>query len=160
MSKLTVFEKPVEDPRIEKTLALKVDRNDAMKGRLRTRSQITNEDIAIDLPRGEMVADGSVFGPSPGGYYYRVEIIPEKVVRVNIATGREDLDSRIKLGYHIGNHHLEVLIEDDSTYIPATIGEDKIKDILRKSELPLKIETEERVLSYQSSNYFAGEDSE
>ena len=159
MSKTSIFEKPTNGSKDQVAFAVKIDRSEAMKGRLRTRSLDTDEDIVIDLPRGQVVSNGSVFGPSEGGHYYKIEIAPERVVRVSIERNKEDLSNWIKLGYHIGNHHLEAMIEGDSAYIPATIGEDKIKDILRKSYLSLSIEPEERILGYESGSYFAGEES-
>ena len=47
---------------------LKINRSDASKGRVR------EGDIAIDLPRGEEIKHGDVFGPSSDGKYYRIEI--------------------------------------------------------------------------------------
>ncbi len=161
LSKLIVFEKPaLQAPMSKECFTLKAERQDAMKGRLRARSEATNQEIAIDLPRGGIVRDGSIFGPSPEGHYYKVEIIPEKVVRVNVAGDQQDAATWIKLGYYIGNRHLEALIDGESVCIPVSIGEDKIRDILGKSGLPLRVETEERVVPLRSANYFAGEDEE
>lgn len=136
---------------------MKVGRSEAIKGRLRIRSKETGEEIAIDLPRGQALRSGFVFGPSAEGRFYKIEIGPERVVKVTVTTDRSDLNSRIKLGYHIGNHHLEALIEGESAYLPVTIGEDKVKEIMRRSDLSLRIDTEERVLAWYSQDYFPGE---
>jgi urease accessory protein UreE len=155
---LIIFDKPIEEGQANGELfTLKVERSDAIKGRLRIHSKETGEEVAIDLPRGQNLRNGSVFGPSEEGRFYKIEISPERVVRVTVTTDREDLNSRIKLGYHIGNHHLEALIDGENTYLPVTIGEEKVKEILRRSDLPLKIDTEERVLAWYSQNYFPGE---
>jgi urease accessory protein UreE len=155
---LIIFDKPIEEGQINGNLfTLKAERSDAVKGRLRIHSKETGEEVAIDLPRGQTLRNGSVFGPSEEGRFYKIEISPERVVRVTVTTDRGDLNSRIKLGYHIGNHHLEALIDGENTYLPVTIGEEKVKEILRRSDLPLKIDTEERVLAWDSQNYFPGE---
>jgi urease accessory protein UreE len=155
---LIIFDKPIQEGHANgKLLTLKVERSDAIKGRLRIHSKETGEEVAIDLPRGQDLKNGSVFGPSEEGRFYKIEINPERVVRVTVTTDRGDLNSRIKLGYHIGNHHLEALIDGENTYLPVTIGEEKVREILRRSDLPLKIDTEERVLAWYSQNYFPGE---
>jgi urease accessory protein UreE len=155
---LIIFDKPIEEGQANGELfTLKVERSDAIKGRLRIHSKETGEAVAIDLPRGQNLRNGSVFGPSEEGRFYKIEISPERVVRVTVTTDRGDLNSRIKLGYHIGNHHLEALIDGENTYLPVTIGEEKVREILRRSDLPLKIDTEERVLAWYSQNYFPGE---
>ena len=155
---MIIFDKPIHEGQANgKLFTLKVERSDAIKGRLRIYSEETDEEVAIDLPRGQNLRNGSVFGPSEEGRFYKIEISPERVVRVTVTTDREDLNSRIKLGYHIGNHHLEALIDGENTYLPVTIGEEKVREILRRSDLPLKIDTEERVLAWYSQNYFPGE---
>jgi urease accessory protein UreE len=157
---LIIFDKPIEDSQVQKKLfTLKVERSDAIKGRLRIHSNETGEEVAIDLPRGQVLENGFVFGPSTQGRFYKIEISPEKVVKVTVTTDKGDLNSRMKLGYHIGNHHLEALIDGENAYLPITIGEEKVKEILRRSHLPLRIDTEERVLASDSQNYFPGEHS-
>ncbi len=155
---MIIFDKPTEEGQANGTrFILKVERSDAIKGRLRTRSKETGEELAIDLPRGQALRNGFVFGPSAQGRFYKIEISPERVVKVTVTTDRGDLNSRIKLGYHIGNHHLEALIDGENAYLPVTIGEEKVREILRRSDLPLRIDTEERVLAWHSQNYFPGE---
>jgi urease accessory protein len=155
---LIIFDKPIQEGQINgKPFTLKVERSDAIKGRLRIQSKETGEEVAFDLPRGQALRNGSIFGPSTQGRFYKIEISPERVVRVTVTTDKGDLNSRIKLGYHIGNHHLEALIDGENTYLPVTIGEEKVREILRRSDLPLKIDTEERVLAWCSQNYFPGE---
>ncbi len=155
---MIIFDRPIEEGRVNgKLFTLKVERSDVIKGRLRIHSKETGEEVAIDLPRGQTLRNGSVFGPSAEGRFYKIEISPERLVKVTVTTDRGDLNSRIKLGYHIGNHHLEALIDGENAYLPVTIGEDKVKEILRRSRLPLRIDTEERVLAWYSQNYFPGE---
>jgi urease accessory protein UreE len=155
---LIIFDKPIEEGQVNgKPFTLKVERSDAIKGRLRIQSKETGEEVAFDLPRGQALRNGSVFGPSAQGRFYKIEISPERVVKVTVTTDRGDLNSRIRLGYHIGNHHLEALIDGENAYLPITIGEEKVREILRRSDLPLKIDTEERVLAWYSQNYFSGE---
>ncbi len=155
---MIIFDKPTEEGKVNgKPFILKVERSDAIKGRLRIRSHETGEEVTIDLPRGQTLRNGSVFGPSAEGRFYKIEISPERLVKVTVTTDRGDLNSRIKLGYHIGNHHLEALIDGENAYLPVTIGEDKVREILRRSQLPLRIDTEERVLAWHSQNYFPGE---
>lgn len=155
---MIIFDRAIEDQQVNgKLFTLKVERSDAIKGRLRILSKETGEEVAIDLPRGQTLRNGSVFGPSAEGRFYKIEISPERLVKVTVTTDVGDLNSRIKLGYYIGNHHLEALIDGDNAYLPVTIGEDKVKEILRRSHLPLRIDTEERVLAWYSQNYFPGE---
>jgi urease accessory protein UreE len=155
---LIIFDKPTQEGQINgKPFTLKVERSDAIKGRLRIQSKETGEEVAFDLPRGQALRNGSIFGPSTQGRFYKIEISPERVVKVTVTTDKGDLNSRMKLGYYIGNHHLEALIDGENAYLPVTIGEDKVKEILRRSHLPLRIDTEERVLAWYSQNYFPGE---
>src|SRR5919109_259986 len=148
-----VFEQPVEnDIESHNITDIVVDRYDAIKGRLRTASPSNNEDIVIDLPRGRTISHNDIFGPSPSGQYYRIVIKPETTVKVTLQHLGEPIDSqnKLKLGYHIGNRHLEALVENDALYIPATIGIDTIKQVLANTNLPVRLEIVQKIISPDS----------
>jgi urease accessory protein UreE len=144
-----------------KLLEVKVKRQDAMRGRLRTVAS-DGEDLIIDLPRGEVINEGDVFGPSANGSYYKTLIEPELVVKVALedAYDLNSLEKAIQLGYNLGNRHLEVLIEDGIVYVPVTIGEEKVKRILEVMNLPIKYETVQKVILPTASGYHTGEEDE
>jgi urease accessory protein len=143
----------------EKLLEVKVNRQDAMRGRLRTVAP-DGEDLIIDLPRGKVINEGDVFGPSSNGSFYKTLIEPELVVKVSLEDSGNSLEKAIQLGYNLGNRHLEVLIEDGVVYVPVTIGEEKVKRILETLKLPIKYESVQKVILPTASGYHAGEEDE
>ena len=142
-----------------KLLEVKVKRQDAMRGRLRTVAP-DGEDLIIDLPRGKVIREGDVFGPSATGSYYKTMIEPELVVKVSLEDPDNKLEKAIQLGYNLGNRHLEVLIEDGVVYVPVTIGEEKVKRILEAMNLPIKYESVQKVILPNAAGYHAGEEEE
>jgi urease accessory protein UreE len=142
-----------------KLLEVKIKRQDAMRGRLRTVAP-DGEDLIIDLPRGKVINEGDVFGPSATGSFYKTMIEPELVVKVSLEDSNESLEKAIQLGYNLGNRHLEVLIEDSGVYVPVTIGEEKVKRILEAMKLPIQYETVKKVILPTASGYHAGEEEE
>jgi urease accessory protein len=135
-----------------------IKRTDAMRGRLRMKAP-DGEDLIVDLPRGMVMHDGDIFGPSAQGTYYRTKIEQEPVLRVSLKkTGDGMIEDALRLGYTLGNHHLEVLIEGGRAYVPAVIGADKIKRIIGKSGADVDTEVIQWVISPGASGYFAGEE--
>lgn len=155
------FEKLAEKVNNDQVVEVKAKREDARRGRLRTRTS-DGEDLIIDLPRGRAINDKDVFGPSQKDRYYRISIEPEPVVKVSLkkSEAAKDVENALRLGYSLGNHHLEVLVEGDAVYVPLTIAEEKIREILRRSGLPLQVETQQRIISAAASGYYAGEEEE
>jgi urease accessory protein UreE len=145
----------------KKLVEVKVKRQDAMRGRLRTVAP-DGEDLIIDLPRGKVINDGDFFGPSSTGSYYKMLIEPELVVKVTLknSDSPSHLENALKLGYNLGNRHLEVLIEDGVVYVPVTIGEEKVKKILETMNLPIRYESVQKVISTTAVGYHAGEEEE
>jgi urease accessory protein UreE len=139
-------------------IEVKINRRDAMRGRVRVVAP-DGEDLIIDLPRGENISDGDIFGSS-SGVCYKMLIEPERVMKVLLQDpySSDSLENAIKLGYSLGNRHLEVLIEDGTVYVPVTIGEEKIKRILDMMDLPIKYESVQKVISTSAAGYHAGED--
>ena len=155
------FEKSAEKVKGGEVVEVKAKREDARRGRLRAETT-DGEDLIIDLPRGAAINDNDVFGPSQKGRYYRISIEPEPVVKVSLrkSDAVKDIENALRLGYSLGNHHLEVLVEGDAAYVPVTIAEEKIREILRRSGLPLQVETQQRAISAAASGYYAGEEEE
>lgn len=156
---MTVFEKKAAAIPDQIT-TIEIRREDAMRGRARLYAS-GNKEIVIDLPRMEPILDGDIFGPSNDGTYYRVSILPERVMRV--AFKNEDnhlIEHALKLGYNLGNRHLEALVEDNTVYLPLLLGKEKIERILRKTTLPIDLEVVDKVISPGASGYFAGEEEE
>ena len=154
---MAVFEKVAEDARGPIT-EVQIKREDAMRGRLRIRAP-DGEDLVIDLPRGLMVRDRDIFGPSQKGTYYRTHIVPEPVLKVTLM-GAQSIESALRLGYSLGNHHLEVLVDRESAYLPLTLGAEKLREILRRTGLPVETQIVQKVISPGTSGYFAGEEEE
>lgn len=155
------FEKLADKVKGGQIIDVKAKREDAKRGRLRAIAS-DGEDLIIDLPRGAIINDGDIFGPSRKEHYYRVIIEPEPVIKVTLRkseTGK-DLENALRLGYSLGNHHLEVLVEGDVAYVPLTISEETIREILRRTALPVNVETQQRVISTTASGYYAGEEEE
>ncbi len=158
---MLLFEKladKVDHKNIEEVVANRID---AMRGRLRTKSR-TGEDLIINLPRGKTIAEGDVFGPSDKGVYYKIEIAPETVMKVTLDKIRAEhlVEEAMRLGYSLGNRHLEVLIEENAVYVPVTLGEEKIRKMLESMKLPIKIEPLAKVVSTSSPSYHPGEQEE
>ncbi len=158
---MILFEKPTDQTRVEKTIEVPANRLDAARGRVRTKIG-TGEDLIINLPRGQTIEQGEVFGPSEKGDYFRIMIKPERVIKVTLDKSKTNdlLKEALRLGYNLGNRHLEVLIEDDSAYVPVTIGEEKVKKMLISMKLPIKYESIQKIISMTSSGYHAGEEEE
>jgi urease accessory protein UreE len=143
-----------------KTEEVIINRQDAMRGRLRT-TTMTGEDLIINLPRGKAICEGDVFGPSMKGVYYKIHIEPESVIKVTLDKhSTNSTEDAIKLGYNLGNRHLEVLIEDNAAFVPVTLGEAKITKMLESMKLPIRFETVKKVISASSAGYHPGEEEE
>lgn len=141
---------------------ISISREDAQRGRLHVVTP-NGEDLKIDLPRGKVIKNGELFGPSDKGNYYRTLIQPERVLEVTLEkvdSPAEQLENAIKLGYNLGNRHLEVLVDGETVYIPLILEEEKIRTILKRTNLPLKALTMEKVVSQESKGYYAGEEEE
>ena len=149
----------LNDPKAEYISKIKIKRQDAMRGRVRTVAR-NGEEIIVDLPRGEVIDDGEILKSSTIGNSYKLLIEQEPVVKVtlNNKENSNHLENALKLGYNLGNRHLEVLIEDEIVFVPITIGEEKVKKILDKIKLPIKYETVNKIVSPNSEGYHAGED--
>jgi urease accessory protein UreE len=142
-----------------KVTEISINRGEAMRGRLRAKAS-DGEEVIIELPRGAGVNDGDVFGPSINGTYYRARIEPEKVLRVELQEGASTVENALKLGYELGGHHLEIMVEGGEVFVPLSLPPDKIDHILNQTQLPVKTEIVTRVISPDASGYFAGEDHE
>jgi urease accessory protein UreE len=142
-----------------KLIEVTINRQDAMRGRVRVVAP-DGEDLIVDLPRGENISDGDIFGSSSSGVCYKMLIEPERVMKVLLQDpySSDSLENAIKLGYSLGNRHLEVLIEDGTVYVPVTIGEEKIKRILDMMDLPITYASVQKVISTSAAGYHAGED--
>jgi urease accessory protein UreE len=137
-----------------------VNREDAQRGRLHVTTPL-GEDLKIDLPRGKAIKNGEVFGPSEKGNYYRTVVKPEPVIEVTLEktdSPVENLENAIKLGYSLGNRHLEVIVEGEAVYVPLILDEEKIRGILKRTNLPIRAETKQKVISQEAKGYYAGED--
>ena len=155
------FDKITDQVNVEKTEEVTTNRQDAMRGRLRTKSR-DGEDLIINLPRGKAIGQGDIFGPSEKGVYYKIVIEPELVIKVTLdkSQAQYPIENAIKLGYNLGNRHLEVLIEDSTVFVPVTIGEEKVRKILELMKLPIRFESVQKVISTSSAWYHPGEQEE
>jgi urease accessory protein UreE len=159
---MILFEKLANQVNVEKTKEVITNRQDAMRGRVRTKLS-DGEDLIINLPRGQSIAQGDIFGPSEKGDYYKILIEPELVIKVTLDESKATdhlLEKAIRLGYNLGNRHLEVLMEDNAVFVPVTIGEEKVKKILESMKLPIRFESVQKVISTASAGYHAGEEEE
>lgn len=158
---MVIFEKLANQVNVENPQVVTTNRQDAMRGRVRTKLS-DGEDLIINLPRGQPIGQGDVFGPSANGKYYKIVIDPELVIKVTLdkSHGDDILDKAIKLGYNLGNRHLEVLVEHDAVFVPVTIGEEKVKKILASMNLPIRFESTQKIISMSSAGYHGGEEEE
>ena len=130
-----------------------------MRGRVRTKLS-DSEDLVINLPRGQPIRQGDVFGPSEKGDFYKILIEPELVIKVTLdnTLSNDAIEKAAKLGYNLGNRHLEVLIENNAVFVPVTIGEEKVRKILESMKLPIKFESVQKIISMSSVGYHGGEE--
>ncbi len=156
---MIVFDKFASQVNVEKIKEVTTNRQDAMRGRVRSKLS-DSEDLVINLPRGQPIGQGDIFGPSEKGDYYKILIEPEQVIKVTLEDSlRKDvIEKAAKLGYNLGNRHLEVLIEDNNVFVPVTIGEEKVRKILESMKLPIKYELVQKVISMSSTGYHGGEE--
>jgi urease accessory protein len=156
---LIVFERLASQVDVEKTKEVTANRQDAMRGRVRTKLS-DGEDLIINLPRGQSIGQGDIFGPSEKGDYYKILIEPELVIKVTLDKSQSNglLEKAVKLGYNLGNRHLEVLMDDNAVFVPVTIGEEKVRRILESMKLPIRLESVQKVISMSSAGYHAGEE--
>ena len=70
---MILFEKLADKINPEKTIEVTTNRQDAMRGRIRTKLS-DGEDLIINLPRGQPIGQGDIFGPSEKGNYYKILI--------------------------------------------------------------------------------------
>lgn len=137
-----------------------ISREDAQRGRLHIMTPL-GEDLKIDLPRGKTIKNSELFGPSEKGNYYRTIIKPESVIEVRLEKSdspAENLENALKLGYSLGNRHLEVLVDGETVYIPLILDEEKIRGILKRTNLPIKAVTKQKAILQEAKGYYAGEE--
>ena len=158
---MVIFEKLAHQVNIENPQVVITNRQDAMRGRVRTKLS-DGEDLIINLPRGQPIGQGDIFGPSEKGNYYKILIQPELVIKVTLdeLQSNDIIENAVKLGYNLGNRHLEVLVEDDAVFVPVTIGEEKVRKILSSMKLPIRFESVQKVISMSSAGYHGGEEEE
>jgi urease accessory protein UreE len=137
-------------------LDVRLKRVDAARGRARVRAP-DGEDLVIDLPRGAAIHDGDAFGPSDKGICYRILIEPEQVLRISPEKKVEGFGDAVRLGYSLGNHHLEALIEGDSVYLPLTLGAEKLARLVEKAGVPVQTKVVKKVISPAKLEYYPGE---
>jgi urease accessory protein UreE len=156
---MIVFEKLASQVKAEKINEVTANRQDAMRGRVRTKLS-DSEDLVINLPRGQPIRQGDVFGPSEKGDFYKILIEPELVIKVTLdnTLSNDAIEKAAKLGYNLGNRHLEVLIENNAVFVPVTIGEEKVRKILESMKLPIKFESVQKIISMSSVGYHGGEE--
>jgi len=155
---LSVYNAPAYSP-TGKVIELPIKREEAMRGRLRATSP-DGSDVIIDLQRGSSIRNGDFFGPSEEGVYYQVTYEPEKVLKISLRSDAANIENALRLGYSLGNYHLEILFEGESVYLPLTIGLEKVQNIVRRTGLPVHEEILEKVISTDVSGYFEGEGDE
>jgi urease accessory protein len=158
---MIVFEKLASQGNIKNIKEVTANRQDAMRGRIRIKLNDA-DDLIINLPRGQPIGQGDIFGPSEKGDYYKILIEPELVIKVTLDKSQSDdgIGKAVKLGYNLGNRHLEVLMEGDAVFVPVTIGEEKVRKILESMKLPITFESVQKVISMSSAGYHAGEEEE
>ena len=139
------------------TMDILVQREEAAHGRLRAQAS-DGEEVIIDLPRGVVVHDGDVFGPSEKGTYYKARIEPERVLKVALQGDMKNVGNALRLGYEMGGHHLEILVEGDELYVPLNLPPEKMEELLLRTGLPVRTDIVTRTISPDASGYFAGEE--
>ena len=77
---MIVFDKLASQVKVEKIKEVAANRQDAMRGRVRAKLSEA-EDIVINLPRGQTIMQGDIFGLSEKGDYYKILIEPELVIK-------------------------------------------------------------------------------
>lgn len=158
---MVIFEKLANQASAENPQVVITNRQDAMRGRVRIKLG-DGEDLIINLPRGQPIGQGDIFGPSEKGIYYKILIQPELVIKVTLENSQSNdkIDNALRLGYNLGNRHLEVLVENETVFVPVTIGEEKIRKILSSMKLPIKFESVQKIISMSSAGYHGGEEEE
>lgn len=143
--------------KIGETVEVRIRRIDIKDGRLQVRAP-DGEDVTIDLPKGSVVHDGDIYGPSRMGICYRIRIEPEKVLRITL--NRRDnhgLEDAMRLGYALGDNHLEVLVEKESAYVPLALGAEKIAGIIMRIGIPVAIDIVDRIIPPDAPGYYPAE---
>ncbi len=158
---MVIFEKLANQASAENPQVVITNRQDAMRGRVRIKLS-DGEDLIINLPRGQPIGQGDIFGPSEKGIYYKILIQPELVIKVTLENSQSNdkIDNALRLGYNLGNRHLEVLVENETVFVPVTIGEEKVRKILSSMKLPIKFESVQKIISMSSAGYHGGEEEE
>ncbi len=158
---MVIFEKLANQASAENPQVVITNRQDAMRGRVRIKLS-DGEDLIINLPRGQPIGQGDIFGPSEKGFYYKILIQPELVIKVTLENSQSNdkIDNALRLGYNLGNRHLEVLVENETVFVPVTIGEEKVRKILSSMKLPIKFESVQKIISMSSAGYHGGEEEE
>jgi urease accessory protein len=98
--------------------------DEASKRRLR-RATDAGTDVAVDLPRGSYLADGSVLHDDGE----RIVVAQRRLERALVvcfdpSTPPEQLvEQALRLGHAFGNQHVPVDIEDGEAHVPLTTSE-------------------------------------
>ena len=130
---------------------LAINRIDAAKGRVK------ENDIVIELPRGEEIFNDDIFGPSSTGKYYRIKIRPEDVLKISLLDSSKDVGSALRLGYMMGGRHMEVLIDGDDAFIPLDLPRTKLESFIQSTGLDIETQIVQKSIT-SCSGYFRGEE--
>jgi urease accessory protein len=116
---------------------LRLDSADAAKRILR-RTTDDGTDIAISLPRGSYLADGSVLADD-GERIVVVARRPEPALLVSFSPGLDRaglLAAAVRIGHAFGNQHVPVEVEDGEIRVPITTSEQVVLQTVERLQLP------------------------
>lgn len=127
---MVVYRELCTDPaaRAEVSLSLSFHKRRSSRQRARLSS---GEEIALILPRGTVLSDGSVLR-GENGHLVRIEAAPECVSRVV----SEDALLLTRAAYHLGNRHIAVQVAPGSL---SYLHDHVLDDLVRGLGLPVKI---------------------
>jgi urease accessory protein len=115
------------------------------KSKLRTKLE-SGEEVALDLPRGEVLRGGDLVTASDGRV---MEILSKKEILLNIQCA--DATEMAKVAYHLGNRHVPVQVGKDFLRIAA---DHVLEDMVKK--LGAKVSSVEAPFEPESGAYAGG----
>ncbi|HEX7669717.1 MAG TPA: urease accessory protein UreE [Polyangiaceae bacterium] len=121
---MIVYRELCTDPvaHAEASLSLSFHKRRSSRQRARLSS---GEEIALILPRGTVLSDGSVLR-GEGGQLLRVEAAPERVSRIV----SEDSLLLTRAAYHLGNRHIAVQVEPGNlSYLHDHVLDDLVRGL-------------------------------
>lgn len=114
-------------------------RLESERSRLLKRLQEFNEEMGINLKRGEVLRDGDVLYYKTGEKMLVAKIEAEEMMVLNF-TGKVSEEAMfevaVRLGHAIGNQHWQIKVSGKTVFVPLTVDRKVMESVIKTHNIP------------------------